>query len=90
MDELLAAGAAGAGFAGGFWSWLCAKTGVNGAPANRLAKVRASRDRNPCEAALATFALKMDRFKVPHTVLIIIFIPQDSVPAGRVYFDLTL
>ena len=64
---------AGAGLEGGFWAGLCAKTGESGPPANRPAKTMANRDRAHAEAVLPVFAPKMDRFKVPLSVFIVIF-----------------
>jgi hypothetical protein len=64
---------AGAGLEGGFWAGLCAKTGESGPPAKRPAKTIANRDRAHSEAVLRVFTPKMDRFKVPLSVFIVIF-----------------
>jgi hypothetical protein len=64
---------AGAGLEGGFWAGLCAKTGESGPPAKRQAKTIANRDRAHSETVLPVFAPKMDRFKVPLSVFIVIF-----------------
>ena len=64
---------AGAGLEGGFWAGLCAKTGESGPPAKRQVKKTANRDRAHCQAVLREFAPKMDRFKVPLSVFIVIF-----------------
>jgi len=50
----------------------------------------ANRERTPCEAVLQVSAPKMDLFKVALSVFIMIITPRDSVPLGRLYFDLTL
>jgi hypothetical protein len=74
MDEPSGAGVVvGAGFDGGFCAGLCAKTGESGPPARRPAKTIANRDRAHCEAVLRVFTPKMDHFKVPLSVIIVIF-----------------
>ena len=74
MDEPAGAGGVvGAGFDGGFCAGLCANAGESGPPARRPAKTIANRDRAHSEAVLPVFALKMDRFKVPLSVFIVIF-----------------
>ena len=67
--EVPVAGRAGAG---GFWAGLCAKR-AKAAPTKRPARTIANRDRAHCEAIFLVLAPKMDRFKVPLSVFIVIY-----------------